>query len=82
MVVLAPHGEVAKGLPVVMLATHKLLVSVGAVVGVELIATTLEDKHIVTVLPIFLLLMHWKDLNDLSQTLQVLADERPSLFAP
>ena len=34
MVVLAPHGEVAKTLPMVRLATHKLTVSVGAVVVV------------------------------------------------
>ena len=31
MVVLAPHGEVANALPVVRLATHKLLVSIDAV---------------------------------------------------
>ena len=51
MVVLAPHGEVAKALHVVKLATHKLLVSVYAVVGVEVLATTLGDKHMATVLP-------------------------------
>ena len=51
MVVLAPHGEVAKALPVVRLATHKLLVSVDAVVGLELLATTLADKHMATLLP-------------------------------
>ena len=34
MVVLALHVEVAKGLPLVRLAQHKLLVSVDAVVGV------------------------------------------------
>ena len=33
---LAPHGEVGKALPVVRLATKKLLVSVDAVVGLEL----------------------------------------------
>ena len=42
---LAPHGEVTKALPVVMLATKKLLVSVDAVIGLELIATTLADNH-------------------------------------
>ena len=51
IVVLDPHGKVAKTLPVVRLATHKLIVSVDAVVGVELIATTLADKHMATVLP-------------------------------
>ena len=34
IVVLALLGEVAKSLPVVRLATHKLIVSVDAVVGV------------------------------------------------
>ena len=41
MVVLDPHGEVAKNLPEVSLSTHKLIVSVDAVVGVELLATIL-----------------------------------------
>ena len=50
MVVLAPHGEVAKTLPVVRLATHKLIVSVDAVFWVELLATTLAGRHIATVL--------------------------------
>ena len=45
MVILAHHGEVAKALPVVRLATHKLLVSIDAFVGVELLATTLADKE-------------------------------------
>ena len=48
---LAPHGEVAIYLPLVRLATKKLLVSVDAVVGLELLATTLADKHMATVLP-------------------------------
>ena len=42
MVVLAPHGEVAKPLPVVRFATHKLFVSVDADVGVEFLASTLQ----------------------------------------
>ena len=50
MVVLAPHGEVAKTLPVVRLATHKLIVSVHAVLWVELLAATLAGKHMATVL--------------------------------
>ena len=45
---LASHEEVAKALPVVRLATKKLLVSV---VNLELLATTLGDKHMATVLP-------------------------------
>ena len=59
--------EVAKILPVVRLATHKLIVSVDAVVGVTLLATTLAGKHIATVLPNFVLVRH---LKLLSQTLQ------------
>ena len=42
MVVLAPHGEVAKTLPVLRLDTHKHIVSVDTVVGVELLATFLS----------------------------------------
>ena len=49
--VLAAHGKVAKALPVVRLATHKLLVSVDAIFGLELLATTLADRHIANVLP-------------------------------
>ena len=63
MVVLAPHGEVAKTLPVVRLATHKLIVSVDAVVGVELLATTLAGKNMATVLPNFVLARHWQRLG-------------------
>ena len=48
---LAQHGKVAKALPVVRFATKKLLVSVDAVVGLELFAITLADKHMATVLP-------------------------------
>ena len=44
-----PIGEVVKTLPVVRLATQKIIVSVDAVAGVELLATTLEGKHIATV---------------------------------
>ena len=63
IVVLAPHGEVAKTLPVVRLATHKLIVSVDAVVGVELLATTLAGKHMATVLPNFVLARHLQRLE-------------------
>ena len=58
MVVLAPHGKVAKALPVVRLATPKLLVSLNAV-GVELLATTLVDKHMSIVSPNFVLVSRW-----------------------
>ena len=47
---LAPLGEVAKVLPVTRLATHKLLVSVHDVAGLELLVTTLAVKHMATVL--------------------------------
>ena len=63
MVALAPHGEVTKTLSVVRLATHKLIVSVDAVVGVELLATTLAGKHIATVLPNFVLAKHLQRLE-------------------
>ena len=62
MVVLAPHGEVAKALSVVRLATHKLLVSVDDVVGIELLAATLADKHMATVLPKLVLVRCWQRL--------------------
>ena len=44
MVVFSPHGEVAKTLPVVRLATHKPIVSVDADVGVELPTITSAGK--------------------------------------
>ena len=52
-----------KNLPLVRLATHKLIVSVDAVVGVELLATTLAGKHIATVLPNFVLARHLQRLE-------------------
>ena len=70
MVVLAPHGEVAKTLPVVRLVTHKLILSVDAVVGDELLATTFAGKHMTTVLPNFALARHLRGLKAVSQTLQ------------
>ena len=59
MVVLVRHGEVAKYLPLVRLATHKLIVCVDAV---KLLATTLADKHMATVLPNFVLVRRWQNL--------------------
>ena len=41
----------AKTFPVVRLVTHKLIVSVDAVIEVELLATTHAGKHTATVLP-------------------------------
>ena len=58
MVFLAPHGKIAKTLPAVRLATHKLIVPVDDVVGVELLATTLGGKHIANVQSIFVLAKH------------------------
>ena len=63
MVVLAPHGDVAKNLPVVRLASHKLIVSVDAVVGVKLLATTVAGKQIATVLQNFVLARHLQRLE-------------------
>ena len=65
MVVNAPHGEVAKSLPVARLATHKLLKSVDALVPLELLATTLADKHIATMLPNLVLVRRWQRLESL-----------------
>ena len=42
----------------VRLATHKLIASVDAVVGVKLLATTLAGKQMATVLPNFVLARH------------------------
>ena len=63
MVVLAPYGEVAKNLPLVRLATHKLLVSVDAVLGVELLATTPAGKHIAFLLQNFVMARHLQRLE-------------------
>ena len=70
MVVLPPHGEVAKALHVVRLTTHKLIVSGDAVVGVELLATTLAGKAWPLCCQILCWLGICKDLKALSQTLQ------------
>ena len=63
IVVLAPHGKVAKTLPVVRLTTHKFIVSVDAVVGVENLAKSLAGKHMATVLPNFVLARHLQRLE-------------------
>ena len=46
-----------------ILALEKLLVSVGATVGVELLATTHADKHMANMLPNLLLVIHWQRLE-------------------
>ena len=45
MVVLDPHGEVEKAIHLARLATHKLLVSLDAVVGLELMVAMLAENH-------------------------------------
>ena len=62
---LAPHGEVEKALPVVRLATKNLLVSVDDVVGLELLAKTLANKHLATVLPNCMLVRRSQRLENL-----------------
>ena len=62
-VVLAPQGEIVKNLPVVRLVTHNLIVSVDAVVGVELLAPTLAGKHTATVLSNLVLARHLQRLG-------------------
>ena len=62
---LAPHGEFAKALHVVGLETKKLILSVDAAVGLELLATALADKHMATVLPNCVLLMRSQRLESL-----------------
>ena len=47
------------------LAIHKLLVSVDDVVGPKLLATTLADKHIATLLPKLMLFRRWQRLESL-----------------
>ena len=65
MGVLAPHGEVAKTLPMLRLATHKLIV---LLLGLNFL--NLAGKHMATVLLNFVLAMLCKDSKALSQTLQ------------
>ena len=72
MLVLTQHGEVKKALPVVRLATHKLLVSVDDVVGLELLVTTLADKHNVTVMPNLVMVKSWQRLQILVTDIIVL----------
>ena len=49
----------------VRLALHKIFLSVDAVVEVELLATTLADKHIATVLSKFVLVRCWQRTESL-----------------
>ena len=51
------------GSSLVRLTTHKLIVSVDAVIGVELLATTLAGKHMATVPPHFVLARHLQRLE-------------------
>ena len=65
LAVFAPYEEVAKALPVVRLPTHKLLVSVDDINGLEHLVTTFADKHMVTVLPKFVLVRCWQRLESM-----------------
>ena len=49
----------------VRLPTPKLFVSLYDVVGLELLATTLADKHMATVLLKFVLVRRWQRLESL-----------------
>ena len=61
-----PHMEkLKKVLSLVRLETKKLLVSVDAVVGLEIFATTLADKHTASVLPNCVLVRRWQRLESL-----------------
>ena len=66
----SPHGEVAKAFLVVRLVTCELFMTIDAVVGIQLLATTLADKHMTTVLPTLCWISIVKGLKALSQTLQ------------
>ena len=59
MVVLDPHGEVEKAIHLARLATHNLLVSLDDVVGLQLIAATLAENHMATVLPNCVMFRRW-----------------------
>ena len=63
---LAPHVKVAKGFLVVCFATKKLLVSVNPVVDLKLLATTLAEKHMATVLSDCVLVRHTQRLESLT----------------
>ena len=60
MVILAPYGKVPKKSSCGE-ACHTQVVD--AVVGVELLATTLAGKHLATVLPNFVLARHFQRLE-------------------
>ena len=70
MVVVAPHGIVAKALPLVRLSTHKRLMFVDTMVGLEVLATTLADKHIANVLPNLVLVRRWQRLESRGKDLK------------
>ena len=83
MVVLAPHGEVAKAFPVARLDTNKLIVSMDSIAGLELLATILADKYMVNVLPNLVLVTDITWVNPLALVLctfvlhQLLATVKP-----
>ena len=82
MVVLAPHGEVAKTLPLLRLATCKLIVSFDAVVGVELLAKTFTGKHMANVLLNFVLARHFQRLESFVTDRKGVNPLSPLCFVP
>ena len=68
MLVLAPYGKLAKTLSVVRFAIHKLIESVDAVGGVELLATSIAGSTWPLCCHILCWLGICKDLKALSQT--------------
>ena len=65
MVVLAPHGDVAKALPLVRLATQEIIVPVESVVGLEPLSSTLSYKHMPILEPNIVLVRRWQRLESL-----------------
>ena len=71
MVVLAPHGGVAKKFPIVRFSTHKLIVSVDAVgLGLNFLPQSLQANTLLLCCRILCWLNICTDLKVLSQTLQ------------
>ena len=65
MVVLAPHGEVEKALPVVRLPTHKLLCLLMLLLVLNFFPQSLQTKHIATLLLNVVLFRCWQRLESL-----------------
>ena len=72
----------AKTFSVVRLAKHKLIVSVDAVVGVELLATNLAGKHMATVVLNIVLARHWQKLESFVTDITGVNPLSPLCFVP